>query len=370
MKKTKILFFTPLAGRTGSEMMIGYILNHFDREMFSASIVSFADGELLKELPSDVSTYFVNKNFGLKDKIKFKLGKNPIYEAIEKIQAKEQADIWYVNTITLPEVYEVAKSFRVKIVTHFHELPLSFSILKKSDFEMIIKDSDLLIGCAECVCEAIKDAGGENVKLLYETIDTKLITTNIERVFELKKSLGIEENDAVWVMSGTTDARKGFDFLPEIAQKLDNPNHHLIWLGKNIDSGLTYFVEQKCKQVSNTKIHLLGSQKEDYYNYLSLADGFLLLSREDPYPLVMLESAYLGKPIFAFQSGGVNEFLQDEMGAITENFNVNELVTNMLDWKNGNLKTNAAVSVSRAKEFDIAIQLEKWQKIMDSLDQV
>jgi L-malate glycosyltransferase len=370
MKKPKILFFTPLAGRTGSEMMLAYILNHFDREKFSASIVSFADGELLKELPVDVSTYFINKNFGLKDKLKFKLGKNPIFAAIEKIQAKEQADIWYVNTITLPEVYEVAKRFGVKIVTHFHELPLSFSILKKSDFEMIINDSDLLIGCAECVCDAIKVAGGLNVKLLYETIDTQLIRPNSERSFELKKSLGITENDTVWVMSGTTDARKGFDFLPEIAQKLDSPNHHLIWLGKNIDSGLTYYVEQKCKQITSTKIHLLGSQKEDYYNYLSLADAFLLLSREDPYPLVMIESAFLGKPIFSFKSGGVTEFLQDGMGAITENFNVNELVINMLNWKKGILKTDATISINRAKEFDISIQLEKWQKIMLTFNQI
>jgi L-malate glycosyltransferase len=365
MKKPKILFFTPLAGRTGSEMMIGYILNQFDRDKFQASIVSFSDGELLKELPSDVNTYFVNRNFSLKDKIIFRLFENPVYTAIEKIQATEKADIWYVNTITLPEVYEVAKQFGVKIVTHFHELPQSFITLRKKDFKMVIDDSNLLIGCAKVVCEAIKEAGGANVKLLYSTIDTSLITTNSDRIIALKQKLGIHDTDTVWVMSGTTDARKGFDFLPEIAKRLDNPNHHLIWLGRSIDNGLSYYVEQKCQHLtSSTKIHLLGSQKEDYYNYLSLANAFLLLSREDPFPLVMLESAYLGKPIFAFQSGGVSEFMQEGMGKIAQNFNVDELVNNMQAWKNGHLLTDANISINRAKEFDISTQTEKWQEIM------
>jgi L-malate glycosyltransferase len=365
MKKPKILFFTPLAGRTGSEMMIGYILNHFDRSQFQASIVSFSDGELLKELPSDINTYFVNRNFSLKDKIVFRLFENPVYAAIKKIQVIEKADIWYVNTITMPEVYDVAKQFGVKIVTHFHELPQSFITLRKKDFKTVIEDSKLLIGCAEVVCEAIKDAGGQHIKLLYETIDTSIIVSNSDRCKILKAQLGIQEGDTVWVMSGTTDARKGFDFLPEIAKRLDNPTHHLIWLGRSIDNGLSYFVEQKCQNLAtSTKIHLLGPQKEDYYNYLSLANAFLLLSREDPFPLVMLEAAYLGKPIFAFQSGGVSEFMQEGMGKIAQNFNVDELVDNMVAWQNGQLLTDTNISINRAMEFDISIQAEKWQEIM------
>ena len=365
MKKTKILFFTPLAGRTGSEMMIAYIINHFDRSQFQASLVSFSDGELLKELPSDVNAYFVNKKFSLKDRIIFRFFKNPFYSAIKKIQAIEKADIWYFNTITMPEVYYLAKQLGVKIVTHFHELPQSFMILGKDEFKMIVEDSNLLIGCAKVVCQSIKDAGGKNIRLLYETIDTSKVISYSDRCTILKKQLGIHDGDTIWVMSGTTDARKGFDFLPKIAKRLDNPNHHLIWLGKSIDNGLSYYVEQKCKNPNfSTKIHLLGSQKEDYYNYLSLANAFLLLSREDPFPLVMLEAAFLGKPIFSFQSGGVSEFIKEGMGKIAQNFNCDEMVDNMLAWKNGEIFTDVNISKNRAKEFDILIQVEKWKELM------
>ena len=368
MKKTKILFFTPLAGRTGSEMMIAYIINHFDRAKFQASIISFTNGELLKELPSDVKSYFVNRNFSFIDKIIFRLFKNPLISAIEKIQIIEKADIWYFNTITMPEVYNLAKLLGVKIVTHFHELPQSFTILGKDDLKTIIEDSNLLIGCAKVVCEAINAGGGKNTKLLYSTIDTSKVISNSERCTILKKQLGINDGDTIWAMSGTNDVRKGFDFLPEIASKLNNPNHHLIWLGKSIDDGLSYYIEQKCKNsIFSTKIHILGSQKEDYYNYLSLASAFLLLSREDPFPLVMLEAAYLGKPIFSFQSGGVSEFLKEGMGKIAQNFNCDELVTNMLAWKNGEIFTDANIIKNRAKEFDILIQTEKWNELMAGL---
>jgi glycosyltransferase involved in cell wall biosynthesis len=364
MNKQKIILFTPLAGRTGSEMMIWYILKHFDRSLFEITVVSFSDGELMKELPADVKGFVINKNFSLLDKLKFKLGHNPISKAIQQIQQEIQAAIWYVNTITLPEVYPLAKGFSVKVVTHFHELPLSFGILKQQDLEVIIENSDLNIGCAACVCDAIEQTGGKNVALLYSLVDTAGIQVDAKRIAILKEQLGIQENDTVWVMSGTTDQRKGFDFLPKIAAQLPE-SHHLIWVGGKQHTGFSYYVEQVCERLQRgAKIHILGSQKADYYNYLALADAFLLLSREDPYPLVMIEAAFLGKPIFAFQSGGVREFVQQGMGGIVQNFDITALVDVMTQWKQGLLPTDATISKARASQFDALVQLKNWEKIM------
>ncbi len=362
--KLKILFFTPLAGRTGSEMMLMYLLKQFDRNFFEAQLISFSNGELLQDMPEDVITHHVPREFSLIDKIKFKAGINRITQQITTIQESFKADVWYLNTITMPDMVSLGKQVGVKIITHFHELPLSFYFLTSNQFQETIEQSNLLIGCAEIVSQRIKEAGGKNVVTHYEMIDCDFIDQETQKVNAIRKQLSIPENDFVWVMAGTTDERKGFDFLPKIAKGLNDPHVHLIWLGKRWDNGTTYWVEKLLENVNTTHIHLLGAKKEDYYQYLQIANGFMLTSREDPFPLVMLEAAYLGKPIVAFASGGVIEFVQAGMGAVIDSLNVSDFVAKMKDIMENKIDIDASKSIARASHFDVKVQVPLWEKLM------
>ncbi|MCE7042985.1 glycosyltransferase [Dyadobacter sp. CY312] len=366
--KQRILFFTPFATRTGSEMMLLYILQNIDRARFDAGLVSFDNGELLKEFPADIPTFVAPKKYNLFQKVQFRMGFNPTLEYIRKIGKEFKADIWYINTTMLPEVYLIAKEFNVKVITHFHELPLTYAYLSSTDMKSIITKSDLLIGCSQVTCDAISDAGGNNVKLLYSFIDSTKIKTDNPRTAELRKSLGIPQEDHIWILSGMTSERKGFDLLPEIANQLNDPRVHLVWVGNKIDDGMVYYTEQKCRNSkSQTRVYFTGKQKEDYYNYINLGDGFLLTSRQDPFPLVMIEAAFLGKPIISFPSGGASEFIQEGMGIVTEEISVKQMVNAMHLIMNKEISTNAEISKERAGVFNIANGYADWIKIMDTL---
>jgi hypothetical protein len=39
-------------------------------------------------------------------------------------------------------------------------------------------------------------------------------------------------------LSGMTSEGKGFDMLPDIAEELNDPNVHLIWVGARVDDGM------------------------------------------------------------------------------------------------------------------------------------
>jgi glycosyltransferase involved in cell wall biosynthesis len=53
------------------------------------------------------------------------------------------------------------------------------------------------------------------------------------------------------------------------------------------------------------------------FDYYCAMDVFALTSREDPFPLVMLEAGSLGIPVVCFAgSGGTQEFVQDDAGLI------------------------------------------------------
>jgi len=58
------------------------------------------------------------------------------------------------------------------------------------------------------------------------------------------------------------------------------------------------------------RVYLIHKQK-DYKPYFQLFDVFVMLSREDPFPLVNLESGLAGKPVLCFEnSGGTPEYVK------------------------------------------------------------
>lgn len=364
--KKKILFFTPYATRTGSEMMLLYILEKLDRTRFEAGIVSFADGELLKEFPDDIPVYIVPKNFNIFQKISFQIGINPTLEYLRKLAKTFNADFWYINTTMIPEAVSVAREFSIKMVTHFHELPLTYAYLKGPEFKSIIDYSDLLIGCSQATCKALQDSGGKNVSLLYSFIDPDKVKKDDQRTAVLKEKLGIPKDDFVWILSGITSERKGFDLLPDVAQELNEPHVHLVWIGKKLDDGLVYYTEQRSHHsASATRIHFTGEQKEDYYHFLNMANGFLLTSRQDPFPLVMIEAALLGKPIVSFPSGGASEFVQEGMGIVTEDISVKQLVNAMRSVMNGQILTDSKKSIEIASQFNLENGYQNWIELID-----
>lgn len=368
VSKQRILFFTPFGTRTGSEMMLLYITQQIDRSRYDIGIVSFANGELLQDFPPDVPVYIAPKKYNIAQKLMFHLGQNPTLNYLRKVSKEFKADYWYINTIMLPEVISVAKELGVKTITHFHELPLTYASLNSKDMKDMVDTSDLIIGCSQSTCEAINDLGAKNVKLLYSFIDADKVKIQPGRSNALRQKLGIPQNDFVWVLSGMTSERKGFDLLPDIANTLDQPNVHLVWIGEILDNGLVFYTEQRCvHSKSKTKIHLAGKQKEDYYNYLNMGNGFLLTSRQDPFPLVMIEAGLLGKPMVAFPSGGASEFVQNGMGVVTQDISVSQMVSAMKSMMNKEIITDADISRQWASQFNVKTGYENWVKLMESI---
>jgi hypothetical protein len=201
--RRKILFFTPYATRTGSEMMICYILKYLDRSRFEAGLVCFAKGDLLNILPKDIPVFFAPKDFTLADKVAFHLGFHPTTRALKRISNQFKADLWYVNTVMLPEVVKVAKEIQMPVITHIHELSAMYSQVSRNDFETIIKGSDLIIGCSDTVCTCMRESGAANVERLYSFVDLQEIVPDPKRVQEIRNEWGVTPKDFVWIMSGT-----------------------------------------------------------------------------------------------------------------------------------------------------------------------
>ncbi len=368
-KRTKILFFTPYATRTGSEMMLLYILRHLDREKYEAGLVSFADGELLKEIPSDIPVFIGPGRYTLTQRVSFHLGFHPMERFLDKLSHQFKADVWYVNTIMLSDVVQAASKLSIPVISHIHELSHMLAFVGRQDYITIIQKSNLLIGCSEVVCENLRASGGKNVVKLLSFTDLNEINPTPAHTEELRREWGVHHGDFVWVMSGTTSERKGFDLLPDIAAAIDDPTVHLVWVGKSSPDGMVYLTEKRCELSRNTKIHLVGAKKNDYFDYLAAADGFMMTSRQEPLGLVMVEAAWLGKPIVAFDSGGPIEFVTEGLGTVIPNLDIEAFARSMQNWRQHPAAFDASKAKERAAEFGSEIGMAKWEQIIEAFQE-
>jgi glycosyltransferase involved in cell wall biosynthesis len=109
-----------------------------------------------------------------------------------------------------------------------------------------------------------------------------------------------------------------------------------------------------------------GNDMDSFYQEI---DVFLLVSREDPYPLVVLEAASYGKPIICFDNaGGAPEFVQDDAGTVVEYLDIIGLANALNAYqKNSDLvkqKGNTAKDRVQKKHQDKNLVLAQLNQIL------
>ena len=366
----KILFFSPTGARTGSEMVLWYLMKQLADSQIQTAIYTGEAGELfLNESPTKHTFQYKKKrNFLNKiiETVVHKLtGKTPEQWYVQRIHKKFKPDFWYLNTVSMNQFAALAQKLNVPYILHVHEMISVFDTLQAHGFAKMLNHSKMTICCSAAVEKQFKDMGAANVKLLHEFVDTEKINVNTSAK-DIRKRLNIPDDSYVWLMSGTICMRKGIDFIPDLLNHLPKDTY-LVWLGSESEYSAYYYVKKRT-ELEHLNFIVLGNKGgNDYYDYLNLCDGFVLLSREDPFPLVMIEAAYLQKPIVGFESGGVAEFVVEGMGKVVPAFDVALMAESMQQIMTKQLKIDASVLRNRALEFDVKTQAKKWQKLIETL---
>ncbi len=103
--------------------------------------------------------------------------------------------------------------------------------------------------------------------------------------------------------------RKGTDLFVETAIKVcqQHPTVKFIWLGRGASYG-TWRADIKAAGLED-RILFPGYLEEPYVFFLRRASVFFLSSRDDPFPLAVLEAMCLGRTVVTFDVGGAPEAL-------------------------------------------------------------
>jgi len=393
----KILFITPYFQRTGSELVLYNIISNLNKSKYEIGlVVTKAKGELIELLPKHIKTfiytdYQANKQRLIETRNRqffyriFRLFYKLIYPSKifpEEIKATYEdffsiinkqfnANVWYINTVLQPFVINIANKYKIPCIVHTHEMEQMYSIIKEEDFINLLNIPKLIIACSQASANVFKISGRkDNIKICYPGIDLKTIKPDNSKILEIRQKLEIDRSAFIWVMSGMLDNNKNPVKFVDICHEIIRRGHnvHFIWIGGGSESGYSLFAQKKAEFLGlKNKITWAGKLTKNYYDYLNTGDGFLLTSTYDSFPLVMIENAYLGKPIVGFNSGGIREFINNEkIGKVVRTFRTNSIADIMINVMTNKQLCDSAIAKKRAEEFSISVQLPKWEKIIDN----
>lgn len=233
----------------------------------------------------------------------------------------------YSNTITNGEVLGALSGYPCPIICHVHELGHYVRyVLPRGDVESTLRCAGHYIAVSGAVRDMlVSDLGvaPERIDLIHGFIPVDELARRdpAEARAELARRHGVPA-EAFWVGGcGTNDWRKATDLFIQIALQLTRRAGglpvHFLWLGGhplNIDFARAQHDIERAGLAG--RVRLLGAAKDPSWFFAAI-DVFALTSREDPFPLVMLEAAAAGKPIVCFDcSGGAPELVGKDCGRV------------------------------------------------------
>jgi len=310
-----IFFIVPSMTGGGAERVISTLLNHIDRVQFKPTLVLLQKhGAYLSDIPKDIEIIDLNA----------KKARYGIFFILQLLWKRKPdivlSTLGYLNVLIslfiplMPSntLFIARESNTVSVKNKLEKYPFLFDFLYKkfySNYDVIVSQS-----------EYMKKDLIENYEVAPAKIEVINNPIDIEKVSQMacspqKKFFDDEKIKLIAV--GRLNYQKGFDILLECMTKLDD-SFQLIILGAGPD-------EDKLKKLKNVlllndkKVIFAGFQTNPYA-YMQQADIFILSSRYEGFPNVVLEANLCGLPVIAFDTpGGTSEIIEENLNGLLVN---------------------------------------------------
>jgi glycosyltransferase involved in cell wall biosynthesis len=159
----------------------------------------------------------------------------------------------------------------------------------------------------------------------------KDVTFQAEAALALRQELGLpKRGDRLVLGVGYADLRKGFDLFVQLWRLLQADKRPgricLAWVGA-IDPGLKAWLGDEIADAEAAGTFRMLGYRDDMETVFSAADAFVLTSREDPFPTVVMEALSAGVPVYAFErAGGIPDMLREtQAGTVLPYCDVNAM---------------------------------------------
>jgi glycosyltransferase involved in cell wall biosynthesis len=337
----KILFISHDASITGAPMLLINLARALSLMKDRYSVTFLIKNNSLSLLPQfeSLGPTFLAKSLKKKSSIGKIVTKIYLYNSRSPFnirvikKALKDVDIVFSNTITNGDILKVIRPiFSGKIYSYIHELEIAcHQFTNKSDKEDLLSCTDVFVSPSSTVNVFLNSAFNIDTKKVFFL--PYYIPYN-NQSFSNKKQL----NKKPFFVGNvaTRDWRKAPEIFIAVCKavfKKDiNADIFFLWKGENVsilDSLRLNYDIKKSGLVE--KVNFIDAT-DNVYEFYHKLDVLLLTSREDPYPLVMLEAASVGVPCICFaESGGAVDFVTlSRGGSVIEYLDIDGMANQIL----------------------------------------
>lgn len=207
-------------------------------------------------------------------------------------------------------------------LTHF------FSYHQRKKRELLEAVKPLLVTPSRWLKKIVEDSSNAKMCETVE-ISNPISLEKYKFIPGARVEFGLEEKDRVVLFSAAnlSDLIKGGDMLPELLKLLDERTDgvlHIIFVGR--------MKERFSNKFQRLRLHFTDSVPVERVSFFySLANLFVMLSREDNQPLTAIEALSCGVPVCAFAVGGIPELaVRGETGSLIEPFDISAMADEIL----------------------------------------
>lgn len=345
----------PDLSQGGAEKVIMTLANELDRTRFKPILILFEKkGAYLKQLQEDVEIHELDTK-----RIRFSVFK--LVPLLRKIKPDIVFGGWGEVSAFLSPIIPFFKSIKfvareTNVVSrHVTRKEVRFFYRFYNNFDRIIAQSDDMV---EDLIQNLKIKAEKIVKI-NNPVNVDFILDKMEIPEQL-----FDPNTKNVVAIGNLTHRKGFDLLLPVFEKLKEKPISLYILGDGRDRDT--LLKQK-EALGLTKVHFLGI-KENPFPYLHQADLFVLSSRYEGFPNVLLEAGVCGTYALANDCpGGIHEIIQarinGEIFSIEATAGFAEKITELCQIE----KDSGQIRESIVSRFSKKHIIEKFNRILDEL---
>ncbi len=342
MKQEKILFVSHDANRAGSQLLLLQLLRLLKDRNFPMHLLLCNGGVLEEEFAKVVNVtklYSENSIFNKPFSGKFlqKVNLYKLYEqhAIQKEHERVIAELEtqniglvFINSIANAEVYHDTLRFlhHLPMVLFAHELGMSVKIYThETQLTYLLTKASHLIAVSKAVANHyINDYGFPDERVsIFTLIDHDHVDHRLSNVVHdiAEKNFGIPKDAIVIGGCGNAEWRKGNDLFNWIARiviaKTSPLPVYFLWVGAGPQHDIFTLIEDDIRLMGLDARIILVPPTAQALDYISRFDVLMLSSREDPYPLVVLEAALAEIPVVCFEgAGGAPELIESDAGFV------------------------------------------------------
>ncbi|RIV27221.1 glycosyltransferase [Fibrisoma montanum] len=339
----KVLFIGHDANRAGAQYLLLHLLTYLKQTGVQTALLLAGDGPLRSEYERVTTVYdgFVHpQNPSLGSRILRRLqtgNRSKPASSVTVLPAglldtlrAQQFDLIFSNTIANGSLLRTLQPLGIPFVSYVHELETSISIYTQpADLQFQLNTCrHFLCGSGAVQDNLIDNHGVDRLKttVLNSILRAETLISALSKVERsaVRKRLGIAADAVVVGGCGNAEWRKGVDLFALVAQQvlkqnndLTSPEVHFIWVGvPKASEEYQHLMYDLARMSLTDRVHLI-EPGGDYLDYVACFDLFTLTSREDPYPLVMLEAGLNYNPVLTFQgSGGSADYVGHDTGCL------------------------------------------------------